>query len=266
MEWMDAKSMTAGGAHRTKVVVISMTDAAERRRRFEGRARDAQVPWSFFSAHTGLHPALSYDEEAAIVAKGRPMRGAELGVYSSHYAIWMELQSDSADQYVILEDDVIVDWNFLGKLAEFDLAAAGIDYLRLYYKLPVSTTLVRADFIERARSIVEVDGTSFGAQGYIITKRGAGAFLDHCRIVTRPIDDEMERSWAHGQRNLSIFPFPIMEESVASTIGSARFEPFAVPRNLKLRRLVEHRLERFRRDTSIMIRRLRRFRARRRTR
>ena len=263
---MDPKTMTVGGAHRTRVVVISMTDAAERRRRFEDRARNAQVPWSFFSAHTGLHPTLSYDEEAAIVAKGRPMRGPELGVYSSHYAIWMDLQSDSFDQYVVLEDDVIVDWNFLGKLAEVDFGATGIDYLRLYYKLPVRTALVRTDFIERARSIVEVDGTSFGAQGYVITKRGAGVFVDHCRIVTRPIDDEMERSWVHGQRNLSIFPFPIMEESVASTIGSSRFEPFVVPRRLKLKRFVEHRLERLRRDTSILFRRLQRFRARRRAR
>lgn len=266
MEWMDPKTMTAGGMHRTKVVVISMTDAAERRGRFEDRARDAQVPWSFFPAHTGQHPALRYDEEAAIVAKGRPMRGPELGVYSSHYAIWTDLQSDSADQYVVLEDDVIVDWNFLGKLAQVDLAAEGIDYLRLYYKLPVRTALVRENFVERARSIVEVDGTSFGAQGYVITKRGAKVFLDHCRTVTRPIDDEMERSWVHGQRNLSVFPFPIMEESVASTIGSARFEPFAVPGKLKLRRFVERRLERFRRDASIMMRRLRRFRARRRSR
>lgn len=263
---MDPKAMTAGGAHRTKVVVISMADATERQRRFRERAREAQVPWSFFSAHTALHPALSYDEEAAIVAKGRPMRDPELGVYSSHYAIWMDLQSDSVDQYVVLEDDVIVDWNFLGKLAEVDLAATGIDYLRLYYKLPVRTALVRTDFIERARSIVEVDGTSFGAQGYVITRRGAEIFLGHCRVVTRPIDDEMERTWIHGQRNLSIFPFPIMEESVASTIGSSRFEPFVVPRRLKLKRFVEHRLERFRRDKSIMFRRLERFRARRRSR
>lgn len=260
---MDPKTMTAGGAHRTKVVVISMTDAAERRRRFQDRARDAQVPWSFFSAHTGLHSALSYDEDDAIVAKGRPMRNAELGVYSSHYAVWMDLLSDSVDQYIVLEDDVMVDWNFLGKLADVDLTATGINYLRLYYKLPVRTALVQENFIERARSLVEVDGTSFGAQGYVITKRGAAIFLDHCRTVTRPIDDEMERTWAHGQRNLAVFPFPIIEEAVVSTIGGSRFEPFVVPRNLKLRRYVERRLERFRRDASIMIRRLRRLRTRR---
>ena len=138
----------------------------------------------------------------------------------------------------------------------------GINYLRLYYKFPARTALVMEKFLERARSIIELDGTAFGAQGYVITKAGAKAFLDHCRIVCRPIDDEMERTWVHGQRNLSVFPFPIMEESTESTIGNTRFEAFVVPRHLKLKRLVTHRLERLRRDTSTMIRRLRRLQSR----
>jgi glycosyl transferase, family 25 len=263
MEWMNPQSMTERRDARTRIVVISMTDAAERRTRFEQRARDTPIAWSFYPARTSLHSALIYNERAAIVAKGRPLRPGELGVYSSHYAIWQDLQSDSADQYVVLEDDVIVDWSFLAKLAEVNLAAMGISYLRLYYKFPVRASVVKENFLERARSIVELDGTAFGAQGYIITKAGARIFLDHCRIVSRPIDDEIERTWVHGLPNLSVFPFPIMEESGASTIGSARFEAFVVPRDLKLKRLVAHRLERWRRDASTFMRRLQRFRARR---
>ena len=263
MEWMDPKLMAERRGPQTRIIVINLVDAAERRSRFEERARGATVPWSFYPAHTALHPALRYDERAAIVAKGRPLRAGEIGVYSSHYAAWRDLQSDGADQYIVLEDDVIVDWSFLGKLAEVDLSAKGINYQRHYYKLPVRASKVQGDFIERARSIVELDGTSFGAQGYVITKAGAKVFLDHCAIVSRPIDDEMERSWVHGQPNLAIFPFPIMEESGASTIGSTRFEAFVVPRNLKFKRFVTHRFERWRRDASTMIRRLQRLRARR---
>jgi glycosyl transferase family 25 len=263
MEWMDRESMTKRRAVRTKIVVISMDDATERRSRFQERARDATVAWNFFPARAGLHPSLRYDEQAAIVAKGRPLRAAELGCYASHYAAWEELQTDDADQYVVLEDDVIVDWTFIGKLAQVDLAEMGINYLRLYYKFPARAALVKENFIERARSIVELNRTAFGAQGYIITKAAAKIFLDHCRLVSRPIDDEMERTWVHGVPNLSVFPFPIMEESGASTIGSARFEVFVVPRNLKMRRFFMHHLERWRRDASTMIRRLQRFRSRR---
>ena len=121
---MDHKSIT-------KIIVISMPDASDRRSRFEDRARGVPVAWRFYPARASLHPALRYDEQDAIVAKGRPLRAGELGCYSSHYAAWEDLQADDADQYVVLEDDVIVDWNFVGKLVAIDLARIGIDYLRL---------------------------------------------------------------------------------------------------------------------------------------
>ena len=262
MEWTDPRSVTSDRSVRTRVIVISMADADSRRSRFEERAHNAPVAWSFYPAHTSLHPALRYDEESAIIAKGRPLRAGEIGCYSSHYAVWHDLQSDDADQYVVLEDDVIVDWTFIGKLAQVDLAAMGVNYLRLYYKFPARAALVKADFIDRARSIVELAGNAYGTQGYAITKAGAKLFLDHCRLVCRPVDDEMDRTWVHGQWNLAVFPFPILEESASSTIGNTRFEGFVVPKHLKLKRLIAHRVERWRRDASITRRRIGRFWAR----
>src|SRR5262245_50414311 len=159
MEIKDSKPMMSGRGPRTKVVVISMADATERRARFADRARNAPVAWSFFAARTSLHPALRYDEQEAIVASGRPRRAGELGCYSRTYAVWEDLASDgAADQYVVLEDDVIVDWTFIGRLAEVDLAGMGIKYLRLYYKLPGRAAVVKENFIERARVIVEMAG------------------------------------------------------------------------------------------------------------
>jgi glycosyl transferase family 25 len=239
-----------------------MVNAVERRDRFEKRSRHATLPWSFYPAHTGLHAALTYDEQGAIIAKGRPLRAGELGAYSSHYSVWQDLQSDDADQYVVLEDDVIVDWIFLGMLAEVNLAKIGINYLRLCYTHPTrSVALVMEKVIDEEHSIVEIDGTVFGAMAYAITKAGARIFLDHCRIVRRPIDDEMDRTWAHGQRNLSVFPFPVIGDSCESTIGAARFEDFIVPRELRFKRLVTRRLEMCRRDASTLMHRFQRFRA-----
>lgn len=260
---MDPESMSNGHAARTKIIVISMPDAGERRSRFQDRALDAPVVWSFYPARTSLHPALGYDEQAAIIAKGRPLSVGELGCFSSHFAAWEDLQSDEADQYVVLEDDVIVDWTFISKLARVDLAEMGINYLRLYYKFPATTAVVKENFIERTRSIIELGEPGYGTQGYAITRAGAKVFLDHCRTVIRPIDDEMDRAWVHGQPNLAVFPFPIMEESAVSTIGSDRFDDFDVPQHLKLKRLVHYRMERWRRDASKTIRRFRRFRERR---
>ena len=262
MKQVDSSSKSNGRAVHTKIIVISLADASDRRSRFEARAQNASVAWNFYPARTGLHPGLRYDEKAAIIAKGRPLRVAELGCYASHYAAWEALQFDEADQYVILEDDVIVDWKFLAKLAEVDLAEIGFNYLRLYYKFPAATAVIRENFIDRSRSIVELGQPAYGTQGYAITKAGARVFLDHCRTVIRPVDDEMDRAWVHGQPNLAVFPFPVMEESAGSTIGNARFEQFDVPHHLKFQRLVHYRVERLRRDASRTIRRFRRFRER----
>jgi glycosyl transferase family 25 len=53
---------------------------------------------------------------------------------------------------------------------------------------------------------------------------GANTFLRACRTIKRPIDDQMDRSWEHGIRNLALFPAPVIEEFVESGIGAARFD------------------------------------------
>lgn len=239
-----------------------MDDATERRDRFAARAIGTIVPWAFVRAHSALHPGLSYREADAILAKGRPLRRGEIGCYSSHYAAWTDLQADAVDQYIVLEDDVIVDWAFIAKIVDLDFHRIGIDYLRLYYKSPVRASLVQPQFVEQNRAIVELNGPAFGTQGYVITKAGARRLLDHCRIVRRPVDDEMDRSWVHGLRNLAIFPFPILEEATPSGIGEARYEAYPLPEAIRLRRAVSQRLDRWRRNAVGVLRRFQRLRAR----
>ena len=96
---------------------------------------------------------------------------------------------------------------------------------------------------------------------YAVTKPGARIFLDHCRVVRRPIDDEMDRTWAHGQRNLSVFPFPVLGELGESIIGVSRFQTFVVPRELRFKRLVARCLELRRLDTWAVMHRFQQFRA-----
>jgi glycosyl transferase family 25 len=220
----------------TKVVVISLPDATGRRAAFTQRARGATLAWSFFEAHTELAPGLIYDPDAAIIARARPMYPGELGCYSSHYAAWTMFLQSGAEQMLVLEDDTIVDWGFLAKLAEVDLHAAGISYLRLFAKRPCAFRKVLHHAVEWSRSLIEYLDTPFGTQGYVITREGAQRFIQHCRSIRRPLDHELDRSWDHGVPSLCIFPFPILEESTASSIGPARFEPFEIPARLRWRR------------------------------
>ena len=70
----------------TKIVVISLPDATERRAAFAARAGGVGLDWSFIDAGRGLGPNLTYDPDEAIVSKGRPLSPGELGCYASHYA------------------------------------------------------------------------------------------------------------------------------------------------------------------------------------
>ncbi|HYV87014.1 MAG TPA: glycosyltransferase family 25 protein, partial [Candidatus Polarisedimenticolia bacterium] len=205
------------------VVVISMTNARDRRTAFSARAQSAQVPWRFFDARTDLTEGLVLDAKAVERNKGRPLTSGEIGCYVSHFSIWQEMVERGIAQCIVLEDDTIVDWAFLAQLAATDLAARDLPYLRLYSKRPTYSRVVAKDFLQRSRTIVELVGYPFGTQAYAITLGGAQAFLRACATIKRPIDDQMDRSWEHGVRNLALFPAPVIEEFVESGIGSARY-------------------------------------------
>lgn len=228
--------MGLGGPARTSTVVISLPEAADRRAMFAARAAGASLPWRWFDARRELGAGLEHDPDEAIVAKGRPMYPGELGCYASHYAAWIAFLDGDADQLLVLEDDTIVDWGFLATLAEVDLEAAGIVYLRLYAKRASASQVIVRNAIARQRSIVEFLDRPLGTQGYVLTRAGARRLVPHCRRVRRPIDDELDRSWDHGIRTLCVFPFPVIEESTASGIDAARWDPYDMPSRLRLRR------------------------------
>jgi glycosyl transferase family 25 len=205
------------------VVVVSMTSAHERRAAFAARARAATVPWRFFDACTGLVDGLTYDSAAVERNKGRHLTKGEIGCYASHFSIWREMCERNIAQCIVLEDDVIADWAFIERLGALDLDAHDIPYLRLYSKVPTFHQVVSRNFMQHSRSVVELVGHPYGTQAYAITRKGARAFLDVCATIKRPIDDQMDRSWEHGVRNLALFPAPVIEEFVSSGIGVDRY-------------------------------------------
>jgi glycosyl transferase family 25 len=170
----------------------------------------------------------------------------ELGCYSSHYHAWLELLRSTASQMIVLEDDTIVDWSFLEKAAAVDFEAAGVAYLRFFAKRPCAFRL-HGEAIEAKRYLVEFAAYAHGTQGYLVTRRGAERFVRHCRTVRRPVDVELDRAWDHGVPCLAVFPFPVIEISTASTIGSDRWDRPEIPPGLRGRRFRFRMIERARR-------------------
>ena len=232
----------------TLVLVISLADAAERRAGFVERARVTTLPWKFVDAHRELGAGLTYRPDEAVVARGRPLTPGELGCYSSHYHAWLALLDSQAAQMIVLEDDTIVDWTFLEKLATVDFRTLGVHYLRLFARRP-SAFRLHGEAIEPQRYLVEYAAYAHGTQGYVITRAGAERFVRHCRRVRRPVDVELDRAWDHGVPCLAVFPFPLTEISSGSTIGSARWTRPEIPAALRGARLRMRVVERARRIT-----------------
>jgi glycosyl transferase family 25 len=232
----------------TLVLVVSLPDAADRRAGFVERAHATTLPWRFWDGHRELGPGLTYRPDEAIVARGRPLTTGELGCYSSHYHAWLALLDSRATQMIVLEDDTIVDWSFLEKLASLDFSARGVTYLRLFARRPC-TFRVHGEAVEPQRYLVEYAAYAHGTQGYVITRAGAERFVRHCRLVRRPVDVELDRAWDHGVPCLAVFPFPLTEMSSGSTIGSARWTRPEIPAALRGARLRMRLVERARRIT-----------------
>jgi glycosyl transferase family 25 len=223
-------------AARTKVTVISLPDATERRAAFSARADGVELDWGFLDARGELGQGLTHDPDEAIVYKGRPLSAGELGCYSSHYAAWTTFLETAAAQLIVFEDDTIVDWTFIEKLARIDFQARGVSFLRLFAMDPGPCRRVQANAVDFQRHLIEYSDRVFGGQAYVLTRAGAERLVRHCRTVRRPIDDELDRSWAHGLPNLCIFPFPVIAESGVSNIGLGRYEGYQIPAHLKSRR------------------------------
>jgi glycosyl transferase family 25 len=247
----DAKN--EGGLSR--IIVVSLPSATERREKFEARAKGVTTPWQFFDAHRGLSDDLTYDPLLATRYSGRTLQPGELGCYSSHYAIWGKLLEDDVQQYIVLEDDVCVDWERMKRLAAHDFSADRLNYVRLYFKRPCKSINVNRHYLWRGTSLLQLLGKAYGTQAYIITKSAAAIFRRRFSSVVRPIDDQMDRYWEHHVPNHALFPFPLFEEAVPSAIGADRFQNGGRERR-SIGRRARQIYERLRWSTSGLIARL----------
>lgn len=199
------------------IKVISLSSDQSRRDLFcSTGAGDCDIEWSFFDACSEISEPLIYDAAKAAIAKGRPLTKGERGCYSSHYNVWLNFIESSYSHLIVFEDDVMVDWAYIYKLMKeiSDNEIPGI--LRLFTR---SAPRFRSSGFYADRYLIQMRSFPSGAQGYILNKDAAARLLNFCQIMDRPIDDKIDSSWEHGVSNFAIFPYPLYEKSLPSSIG-----------------------------------------------
>jgi glycosyl transferase, family 25 len=238
---------------KTLCKVISLATATARRSTFTDSAKDCQVSWEFFDAHTSLQNGLLYDEDRAIVRRGRPLVKAELGCYSSHYATWVTLIESDADQLIVLEDDSLVDWEYLAIVRAHDFAADGLNYVRLA-SLALPPSILKGEYLDRY--LVLFLGYALGTQAYLVTRKGAERLMKYCKTVRGPIDDALDQTWWGALPNYAIYHHPVAARAVPSSISGSRDAGYTMPARLRFRRLLFRVAEKLRSRGYRMIARL----------
>jgi glycosyl transferase family 25 len=204
---------------KTAIRVISLDESTDRRSGFSQQVFASDLDWSFFSAHKRIALPLAYNEHDAIRSCGRALFHAEIGCYVSHFKCWEWLSNSEYDQVIILEDDVMMDWRAITKLSQFDLSAHGINLLRFFATHPIKCKIVMYRFLSPHCHLVRTTGWYLGTQGYMLSKSGSRRLTENYTNIKVPVDWILTRYWEHRLGNYSLFPFPVVEQHIPSTIG-----------------------------------------------
>ncbi len=232
---------------RCAVWVISLESARERREAFGNQAQKTSLQWQFVKAYTEVPQPLVYDESRVTRRFGRPLSPGELGVYASHYKAWEAFLKSDLDQILLLEDDVLVDWPLVERLARVNLAEQHVDFLRMFATHPIAGRVSMYRFCSPHSHLLRLQGLTLGLQAYFLTRHAAQVLLATGVEILEPIDWVTARYWKYRLPNYCLFPFPILERYVPSTIGASREEAANSSRRAEIERLIRRiwqRLER----------------------
>lgn len=207
-----------------KCIVISLPSAADRRSKVrENLDQCDSLNWDFFDALEADSPQVELPQgtREQIDHFGRALALNEIGCYKSHYHV-LKAHSEENGWLLVIEDDVYIDEKFnIRELIDY-LEKNKLLYVRLYAKRYKAAKVIGA--LSGFKQVVRFKTDPYGTQAYLIHSSGAKKFIQSQNRIVRPIDDEFGRFWVHHLWPISVFPFPAVERSVASSIDGEREE------------------------------------------
>lgn len=220
-----------------------------RRERMAEQLDATGLDWAFFDACTSPPKDLPYDADRARTAYGRPLGSGELGCFASHWELWKQVTAPHGpEMMIVLEDDVLLEPLFFAQVDRLAQAARRYGYLRLCATVPAGLR-VEEEFLDRY--VARFSGRAYGTQGYLITREVAHRWLSSIREVVRPVDDEIDRYWAHGVPIRAVFPFPVVGVfpilGVDHGVGIKRSSAEPLPKVEWLRWTASRAMEKYRR-------------------
>jgi glycosyl transferase family 25 len=81
-----------------------------------------------------------------------------------------------------------------------------------------------------------------------VSKSGARRITESISRIDRPIDDELDRYWARGLPTYAVFPYPVIERNLGSTIEKGFDAPESASTMQRVSRFALNWLDKFPRE------------------
>ncbi|MCK7608046.1 glycosyltransferase family 25 protein [Acinetobacter portensis] len=166
-------------------LVISLKTAIDRRKHIKEQFESKNIAFQFFDA---LTPDLARPlaEKMKLNISNEDLSPGELACFMSHISIWQKIVDENIPYLAIFEDDI-----FLGEQADrilnsYEWIEKDWDIIKLEAFADRLFLAKEISCIKNTqRTIRKLNGKNLGTAGYILSQKGAKAYLDY--VSARPL-------------------------------------------------------------------------------
>lgn len=204
------------------VLVISLSDAPERRAQASAQLDDAGIPFRFLDALTGEAARQtgaygSCDERRWVLHTGRQPTAGEIGCFASHREAW-RICAQSGTAGLVMEDDFRLLPGFEQALGWVEQRVDEFGFIRLQ-----TETRARKRRVCRCGEFTlwRYVKAPHSMMCYGLSPAVARELLRHSEILCEPVDVFVKRYWAHGRTLYGLTPYTVEESELSrsSCIG-----------------------------------------------
>ncbi|WOE31277.1 MULTISPECIES: glycosyltransferase family 25 protein [unclassified Acinetobacter] len=183
--------------------VISLTSADQRRQHIEHEFNKHSIDFKFFDALTP-QDAKPLAEKMQLDIHSERITGGELACFMSHVSLWQKMLDENIPYMAIFEDDI-----FLGENSNQFLSSS--DWLKedwAIVKLEAFSNKIllgkTEQIVNTSREIAVLKCKNLGTAGYILSQKGAAAYLELIKNYELiPLDEMMFEFYLnHGSLNI----------------------------------------------------------------
>lgn len=186
-----------------KTFVVNLKRSLDRRKYMQTLLKDFPYPWEFFEAVDGreiknLNEV--YNEKKAIHFYGKALTRGEVGCALSHLGIYKKMIDENIDKALILEDDIILEKNFLELITMLNKKKLHNDVILLGQSDDKAIIKFFGEKITDKYKLLQVVHSGYGTYAYMIDIEAAKKIIKFNTPIKRTAD-----AWAFFSKFINIY-------------------------------------------------------------